>query len=218
MHIELLVEEASAEAALSELLPRIVGPRVTWAIHVHQGKRDLLTKLPDRLRAYARWLPRGWFIVVLVDEDREDCLGLKRQLEQCAEGAGLSTATRRGPDQRVQVINRIAVEEIEAWFFGDVQALHKAYPRLPISLARKAKFRDPDAIDGGTWETLERVLQRAGYFRGGLAKIEAARCIARAMDPGRNRSRSFLCFRNSLVALSRATGPLTGSGPCAQPS
>ncbi|MBM4041653.1 MAG: DUF4276 family protein [Planctomycetes bacterium] len=207
MHLELLVEEPSAEAALSELLPKIVGVQVTWAIHVHQGKRDLLTKLPNRLRAYARWLPRDWAIVVLVDEDREDCLELKGLLQHSAEGAGLSTTARPGPGHSIQVVNRIAVEELEAWFFGDVEALRNAYPGVPATLAGKSKYRDPDAITGGTWEALERVLQRAGYFRGGLAKIEAARCIARVMEPSRNRSRSFCCFRDALAALPSSQSP-----------
>ncbi len=59
MHIELLVEEPFAEAALTEILPRFVAGDVTWTIHVHQGKGDLLSKLPNRLKGYARWLPVG---------------------------------------------------------------------------------------------------------------------------------------------------------------
>jgi len=99
-------------------------------------------------------------------------------------------------------VNRLAVEELEAWFFGDVEAIAAAYPRVPRNLARKAPFRNPDRIKGGTWEALERVLQRAGHFPGGLGKIEAARAIARHMDPQRNRSRSFCVFRDALLEIS----------------
>ena len=52
---------------------------------------------------------------------------------------------------RFQVLNRIAVEELEAWFFGDVQAIHQAYERVSSSLIVKSAYRDPDAIKGGTW-------------------------------------------------------------------
>ncbi len=97
-------------------------------------------------------------------------------------------------------INRIAVEELEAWFFGDVGALVAAYPGVPETLDRRAKYRNPDAIAGGTWEALERVLQEAGHHGGGLAKVRAARDIAAHMDPGRNRSRSFQVFRDAIVA------------------
>lgn len=74
MHLEFLVEEPSAEAALENLLPLMLGAAVTYQIHVHQGKQDLLLKLPARLRGYRRWLPPEWRIVALVDEDRQDCL------------------------------------------------------------------------------------------------------------------------------------------------
>jgi len=95
------------------------------------------------------------------------------------------------------------VEELEAWFFGDVSALIAAYPGVPATLAHRARFRDPDAISGGTWESLERVLQRAGHHTGGLEKLRAAREIAKHMDPERNRSRSFCGFRDRLRELVR---------------
>ncbi len=204
-HIELLVEESSAEAALSELMPKILGVRATWNIHPFQGKSDLLSKLPGRLKGYAAWLPQDNFIIVLIDEDRENCRRLKQQLESAAGAAGLSTRNSNRNGDRIRVINRIAVEELEAWFFGDVPAMTRAYPGIPASLSRKAKYRDPDAIAGGTWEALERVLRRAGYFKGGLAKTEAARST-RHMDPQHNRSKSFRCFRDALLTLSPAEG------------
>jgi hypothetical protein len=101
-------------------------------------------------------------------------------------------------ESRFQVLNRIAVEELEAWFFGDVQAVHRAYERVSPSLAAKAAYRDPDAIKGGTWEALERELQRAGYFKSGLPKIKVARAISANMVPSRNRSRSFQVFQSGL--------------------
>ena len=94
------------------------------------------------------------------------------------------------------------MEELEAWFFGDVEALVAAYPRVPRTLERWKDYRDPDAIRGGTWEALGRVLQRAGYFPGGLAKKAAARTIATHMNPERNRSRSFRLFLDTLRELS----------------
>jgi len=201
MHVEFLVEEPSVEAALTELLPSMFQGRATWTIHVHQGKADLLSKLSGRLRGYARWMPADWFIVVLVDEDREDCLALKRRVEDAVQAAGLNTRVQRPSGGRIHVVNRIAIEELEAWFFGDVPALCAAYPGVPDTLEHKRGFRDSDAIAGGTWESLERVLQRAGYHRGGLPKIEAARAIARHMRPDRNRSRSFRCFHAALTDL-----------------
>jgi len=102
---------------------------------------------------------------------------------------------------RFRVLNRIAVEELEAWFFGDVEAINQAYEGVPLTLGTKSAYQDPDAIKGGTWEAMERELQRAGYFKGGLAKIKAARAISANMVPSRNRSRSFQLFRKGLLDI-----------------
>lgn len=200
MHIEVLVEEPSAEAVLNNLLPSLLREKASFRIHVHQGKQSLLRTLADRLRGYRRWLPEGWRIVVLIDEDRKDCYELKARLEEAARNARL--LTKSSPDSRgtFQVVNRLAIEELEAWFFGDVQALLRAYPRLPPTLHRKREYRDPDAIAGGTWEALERALQRAGYYGGGMPKVEVAQRVSRNMDPERNTSHSFQVFREGLLA------------------
>lgn len=198
-HIEILVEEPSAEAALYLLLPVVVG-NVTYTIYPHQCKNELLEQLPNRLRGYACWLPENWRIVVIVDRDGDDCGKLKERLERMATAAGLDTRSTAGGAQYT-VVNRLAIEELEAWYFGDWAAVRAAYPRVPATIPSKAGFRDPDAIKGGTWEAFERVLQRAGYFKGGLRKIEAARAIAPHMEPARNRSHSFQVLHNVLLEL-----------------
>lgn len=67
------------EAFLRELLPCILPVDRSFEIHTFQGKRDLLGKLENRLKGYARWLPADWRIVVVVDRDDDDCLRLKQQ-------------------------------------------------------------------------------------------------------------------------------------------
>ncbi len=199
-HVEFLVEEPSAEAALGNLVPKILGPGFSFQVYPYQGKRDLLKKLPSRLQGYRSWLPGDWGIVVLIDADGQDCREQKGVLENAARQAGFLT---RGSaqDGRFQVLNRLAVEELEAWFFGDVDALRQAYPGIPPSLGARASYRDPDAVRGGTWEALERELQRVGHHLGGLAKIKAAREISAHLEPLRNRSLSFRTFRQGLLNL-----------------
>ena len=87
---------------------------------------------------------------------------------------------------------------------GDVHAVVQAYPGVPANPGQpSADFAIVrPALRGGTWEALERVLQRAGYYPTGLPKIEAARRIAARMEPDRNRSPSFCCFRDGLRKLS----------------
>lgn len=201
MHIEFLVEGPSDEIVLLNVVPKIVGQAVSFDVHPFEGKQDLLRKLDGRLKGYSHWLPEDWRIVVLIDEDREDCTELKRKLEASAENAGLQTKSNSILGQVYVVLNRLAIEELEAWFFGDVQALNQAYPRIPANLDQKSGFRNPDSIAHGTWEALERVMMKYGYHRSGLNKIEAARAISVNMNPEQNSSRSFSVFREGLIAL-----------------
>jgi len=197
-HLEFLVEEPSMEAFLRALLPRLLPQDRTFEVHPFQGKSDLLAKLEARLRAYASWLPPHWRLVVVVDRDDDDCLVLKRQLEAIASRAGLRTRSSAGNDPW-QLVNRVAIEELEAWFFGDWDAVRQIYPRTPANLPSRQGFRDPDAIAGGTWEALERLLQRHGYVPGGLRKIDTARAIGAVLDPQRSRSASFRAFHQAVT-------------------
>lgn len=186
------------EAFLNVLLPRLLPARRTFAIGVFRGKHALLRELERRLRAYATWLPGDHRIVVMVDRDNDDCLALKAQLEEAAGRSGLVTRTR-ATERPWQLVNRVVIEELEAWYFGDWQAVRAAYPRVSASIPNKAAYRDPDAIAGGTWEAFERILKRHGYFTTGLRKIEAARAVAAHMDPARNRSQSFGKFADAIA-------------------
>jgi hypothetical protein len=201
MHIEFLVEELSAEEALTHILPKILSAEVTFDIHSYQGKDDLLTKLLSRLKGYRSWLPADCKIVILVDLDDDNCQALKAKLEQQANQAGFVTKSNAKDGMNFYVLNRIAIEELEAWYFGDVAAIHEAYPRFPLTISNKAAYRDPDAISGGTWEALERELQKVGYYSNGLAKIAVAKDISAHMQPERNRSKSFQVFRQGLLDM-----------------
>lgn len=186
------------EAFLRALLPRLLPGGRTFEVHAFQGKGDLVGKLEARLRGYAAWLPADWCILVVVDRDDEDCLALKGRLEDAAQRAGLRSKSRAG-GLPWQLVNRIAIEELEAWYFGDWSAVRAAYPRLPSTIPNQQRYRDPDAIAGGTWEAFERIMQRHGYFKGGLRKIEAARVLGGAVEASRNRSASFCRFRDALA-------------------
>jgi len=198
------VEEPSMAVALELLLPRILNERRTVPkIIDHGSKQALLNNLPARLKGYARWPNPGLRVLVLVDRDDDDCRRLKTRLEDARRTAGLHSKTQPGPDGRFQVVNRIVVEELEAWFLGDVSALVTAFPGLPESLSHRQAFRDPDAVRGGTWEALHRLLKKSGYYAGSskLPKIDVARRVAKHMDPARNRSASFRAFATGLTAL-----------------
>lgn len=176
------------EVFLRALLPRLLPIDRTFEVYSFHGKADLLGKLQARLRAYAKWLPQDWRIVVVVDQDGEDCKKLKKRLEGIAANAGLLTRSVRGK-KPWQLANRIAIEELEAWYFGDWNAVCSAFPRVSSNIPNHAGYRDHDKIRGGTWETFERILRRHGYFKEGLQKVATARELGGRLDPKRCRSK-----------------------------
>ena len=201
------------EAFLRGWLPRFLPETCTFGIYAYSGKNALLRKLGNRLQGYVAWMPAEYRIVVVVDRDRDDCHELKSRLENICEGAGLQSRSVTGRSDW-QVVTRIAVEELEAWYFGDWHAVQSAYPGVSPNIPGQAPYRDPDAIAGGTWEKFERVLQRHGYFRQGLTKVQAATEIARYIDPQNTRSHSFSVLRD---AISEAI-PLSVASPEARTS
>jgi len=199
-HLEVLVEEPSAEEAMRHILPKIVAGRASCKIINMRNKGRLLKELPKRLRAYRKQMEHEGHlrILVLIDRDNDVCEHLKQRLETMAREAGLSTKTRPADNGHFQVVNRIVIEELEAWFMGDIDALKSAFGSL-----RRAKFpkifQYPD--NGGTWERLHRFLKKNGIYQSSYPKIDAARKIAPHIDLNRNRSRSFQQFCQGVEAL-----------------
>jgi hypothetical protein len=201
-HYEILVEERSAEEFLNVLLPRIA-PKKRFEIHSYSGKRDLLRKLPNRLNGYSLRLSTdsNLRIIVLLDRHKEDCSKVKGQIESEFKAAGIPT---KSASNDWRGASRIAIEELEAWYFGDWAAVCSAYPRLDPNVHNKARYRDPDSIKGGTWEAFERELKRAGYYGGGLNKVQAARDVASHIVAERSSSRSFRVFVDLFSSYSEA--------------
>ena len=176
VHIKFFLEELSAEEVLRRILPKILSPHVTCIFHVFEGKEDMLEELPKHLKGH-QWIPNDWRIIVLIDEDRRDCHELKAYLEKAAHEAGFVTKSGAAPNEDFQVVNRLAIEELEAWFFGDIEALHAAYPRISINLDTKAKYRNPDTIAGGTDKVLERLLIQKTTIRDDYPRLRWHRTL-----------------------------------------
>lgn len=200
MTIEVLVEEPSMEKALRHLLPKIVQGRARVKPINMRNKSRLLKELPNRLRAYRRRMDKGerLRILVLVDRDSEDCKELKNRLETMARAAGLRTKASPDNGDDFHVVIRIVIEELESWFMGDEDALRSAFTRLR-GVGFPKTFKNPD--NGGRWERLHQFLRKHGIYPNSYPKIEAAQKIAPHMDPSRNRSRSFQCFREGVEAF-----------------
>lgn len=94
----------------------------------------------------------------------------------------------------------LAIEEGEAWFFGDIQALKTAYPHCKTEVL-SAYVQDSICE---TWEKMADAiypggsakLAQKGFQEIGKIKMEWAINIAPLMDPDRNLSPSFCEFRD----------------------
>jgi len=209
MHVEILIEDSSGEQLLNCLLPRILGPLGgphTWRLHSYKGigriprdlkttgdasKRILLDQVPKILRGYAK-SPGIDAIVVVLDSDRKDCKAFLAELKALADDCDMSSKT----------LFRLAIEETEAWYLGDREALAKAYPRA------KTKALDDYVQDSvcGTWEVVADALfpggskkvKKAGWPLPGQLKHEWAEKIGPLMDIEDNASPSFCKLRDGL--------------------
>ena len=190
------------EAFLRKWLQRILPNNCTFYIYTYQGKHALLRKIQNRLNAYSKWMTNEYRIIVLVDRDGDDCKDLKYQLEKYCRNSGLRSKTNAG-NLDWQVVTRIAIEELEAWYFGDWTAVRKAYPRVSNKVPGIQRYRDPDSIQGGTWEAFERILQRSGYYKEGLPKVQTAKDIGKYICAKHNKSHSFSVFHKSIIEATR---------------
>ena len=176
--IVFLLEEYSMKVLLEGLLPRVL-PDLSFLCVSHEGKQDLEKSVPRKLRA---WREPGVRFVVIRDNDGGDCRTLKRDLVAlCSEGG------------RNDTLVRIACQELEAWYFGEPEALVEAFDNESLrGIARMARSRDSDAVQQPS-VALERLVPE-------FQKVSGARRMARVLSRERNRSKSFHAL---LVGLDR---------------
>lgn len=197
---EFLVEEPSMEAFLNAVLPRMLPADTAFEIHAFQGKQALLRKLEKRLKGYFRFMTNDHRVMVIVDQDNDDCKDLKSKLESACANAELRSR-RAAATSNWQIVTRIAMQELEAWYFGNWLAVCAAYPRVPENTPKNKRYRNPDAIPD-TWENFERILKKAGYYKQGINKVEAAINIGGHFDPRNSLSKSFQAFRDAIDEIS----------------
>ena len=216
MHIEILVEDRSGKLLLESLVPRIIGEQGqphTWRLIPYRGigsippglkdvpdpsRRVLLNRLPALLHGYGR-TPGIDAVVVVVDNDERDCREFLGELRE--------VHARCHPAPRT--VFRLALEEIESWYLGDLAAVRSAYPNV------KPRVLEGYAQDScvGTWELLADALiaegstelDIPGFIQIGTMKCEWAQRIGPLMNIEENLSPSFQKFRDGLKRLVGAT-------------
>lgn len=197
VHIDVLTEEQSAKTFLHNIMPKILGGEDTYSIYNYQGKHDLIKKLPNRLRAYHNPPLNTHKIIILIDRDSGNCKDIKNQLENIACNAGLTTKTM--DPNNFQVITRVVIEELESWYFGDIVALHEAYPIIPKNLRQRKGYCTPDTIPKPS-NRLLRLLQSEYAETNHLPKIDVAQRVSPYMNPEINTSESFQQFCEGVKA------------------
>lgn len=212
MHIEFLIEDLSGERILQTLIPRILKDHVTYNIHKYKGighipkklstaseikSKMLLNNLPSILSGFGRTFQSygkdySAVVFVIMDLDKNDFSTFRNQLLTVLNSCNLQPTT----------YFCIAVEEGEAWLFGDLNAIREAYPHAKTVLLESYVN---DSICG-TWEKLAEAiypkglaeLKSQGRHVIGTVKCEWAEKIAPFMDLDNNKSPSFNYFYKKL--------------------
>jgi hypothetical protein len=177
----ILTEEESMEVTLRALLPKL--GIADFQIVTFQGVGDLESALTRRIRLWRD--PKARFLVIR-DNDNGDCRARKKRLQDLVQAAGGTRRTKV----------RIVMQELEAWFLGDPEALETAGLLEPGS--RPAWLRDP--------ETEREPVLRLKNREPGYGKVSGARRIAPHLDPRRNQARSFHATLDAIRDLAEAEG------------
>lgn len=210
MHFEILVEGQSELTALSILIPKIVGeygnPH-TWKTHKHRGlgrlpdapenapnpaDPTLLHQLPAKLRAYSKTPEENRIVIVLLDLDDKNMDTFLRQLNHLLVFC----------ENDFKPLFEFAVEELEAWYLGDRNALLLYNPNMRLNVLEEYQ---QDAICG-TWELLLKADDPALLRQGKRNKYilekkrDWAKGITVNMDINKNSSPSFNKFRHDVTA------------------
>lgn len=171
MTLVFLVEEMSMKVFLDHLLPRILPKDVYFTVVPHEGKSDLEKSIPIKL---THWNAPDTKFMIIHDQDSNNCHALKEELVSLTDGCNR------------KVVVRIACHELEAWYFGDLKAVSKAYGVDLEPLALKRKYRDPDKIESPKQELKKLVPS--------LEQISGARRISPLINLEHNTSKSFNTF------------------------
>ena len=174
---------------LAGLLPRLLPGWVEGEHFLcvpHEGKSDLDRSLPRKLAA---WNVPGDRFVVLRDNDAANCATVKARLVKLCVDNG-----------RPDTLVRLACQELEAWYLGDLDALAAAYeePKLCGHAMRK-RYVDPDA-----WEKPSVEVKRSlPTFQKGLG---ARRMGVALRGADESRSRSFQVFVAGVQKMAHEMG------------
>lgn len=180
--LEFLVEEKSMAEVLKVLLPRILPAPwqldVNYFIRPHEGKSDLRRSIPRKLKGFAQQKDMETGFVIVQDQDSNDCKTLKQDLVQLCKA---------NEADNIKYLIRIVCRELEAWYLGDIDAIHVVFHQFkPDKYRKNASFRQPDKCVNPK--------MRLKAIVGEYSQIRTAQMIAPHLNITQNRSESFRQF------------------------
>ncbi len=165
------LEERSAEEMLKGPLPQILDEQVQRKYIIFHGKQDLEKNLLRKLRG---WRTPNTVFVVIRDNDSGDCRTIKRKLLDICSQAG-----------KEDVLVRIACQELESFYRGDLEAVEKGFGISGLAKKqKKQKFHKPDRL-GSPSRELERLTKKK------YQKVSGSRAIGPHLKLEGNKSHSF---------------------------
>ncbi|MDR0307075.1 MAG: DUF4276 family protein [Chitinispirillales bacterium] len=162
VHFEFLTEDQSSAKAMVILIDKLFGDKITYNIHSYKGlghtpknlrpktdakKRILLDRLPGLLRGYGH-NPNCGIIVILCDLDKRNEELFRAELQQVLDFCNPKPIT----------LFCLAIEEFEAWYLGDLNAIYTAYPSANQSVLNS--YKNDSICD--TWEFLADAVCKGG--------------------------------------------------------
>ena len=182
-----LLEEPSMKTLLDNFLPRVF-PGLPFRCIAHEGKNDLESSIPRKLRG---WGGPGVRFVILRDNDNADCYALKERLLQLCRDGG-----------RGDALVRIVCQELEAWYLGQPDAMADAFGEEKLRrIKNRARYRSPDDLQKPS-QAIKRLLPE-------FQKTSGARQMANHLTREGSRSTSFTVFLDGIANLL----PPTVAGP-----
>jgi len=204
MHYEILIEDESGKQAMEFLIPKILTNKFTYRIipykgighipkslkpHIDANKRKLLNQLPRLLQGYGR-VPNIGAVIVICDLDNKDKTQFLDELYNIINNC----------NPKPIVYFCLAIEEFEAWYLGDFNAIRIAFPNAKNNVLRNYVN---DSICG-TWELLADAICKGGrksiksWIAEGEQKYIWAIKISPHMDVDNNLSPIFCEMRDLL--------------------
>lgn len=174
-----MLEEPSMAEFLRHFVPRLFpnwNEGENFLCIPHEGKSDLEKSLPRKLRAWADKQDR---FVVIRDNDSADCVSIKHRLSAlCAQNSK--------PDTLI----RIACQELEAWYLGDLPAINAAFGARVDSQPNRKRYQNPDRLSQPSTDMKKLVSS--------FQKLSGARLLAAKLVIESNQSESFNQFVSGL--------------------